>query len=283
MSKGKEYTRNVLIAVFYGITSALGIQLLLQPSMLYTGGVMGLAQLIVNLLQRFANINSEVYVWYALINIPLVILAWKRLGKKFTIFTILAVLSASLFILFIPLTPITKDPVLASIFGGILTGVGIGICFRYDFSTGGTDIIALFIQKTTGSTVGQISFGVNAVIILIAGIVFGWKPALYSIISIYVCNLVVDKMYIQQQKITAVIYSKHIDEISEELIKGINRGITMDHNLKGAYSGDQIGSITIVLTKYQLFFVKQTVTRIDPNAFINIQPTIGIMGKFNDN
>jgi uncharacterized membrane-anchored protein YitT (DUF2179 family) len=131
--------------------------------------------------------------------------------------------------------------------------------------------------------VGQVGFGVNAVIIVIAGIVFGWELALYSIVSIFITNIVIDRMYIQQQKITVIIYSHQIDDISKELLKTLNRGITMDYNLTGAYSGEQIGSMTMVLTKFQLFFVKQTVQKIDPNAFINIQPTIGVMGKFGDN
>lgn len=279
----KEYSTKIFAAIFYGITSAMGIQLLLQPAKIYTSGVMGASQLISNLLIKFTHVSTEVYLWYFLLNVPLVILSWLKLGKKFTVLSLISIVSASVFILFIPLHPITNDPMLASIFGGAMVGVGSGICFRYGFSTGGTDIIALIIQKNRGGTVGQVGFGVNAVIIVIAGIVFGWELALYSIVSIFITNIVIDRMYIQQQKITVIIYSHQIDDISKELLKTLNRGITMDYNLTGAYSGEQIGSMTMVLTKFQLFFVKQTVQKIDPNAFINIQPTIGVMGKFGDN
>lgn len=283
MAVFKEYSKKIFAAIFYGITSAIGIQLLLQPAKIYTSGVMGAAQLVVNLINKFSHLNTEVYLWYFLLNVPLIILSWKKLGKKFTVLSLVSIASASIFILFIPLHPITDDPMLASIFGGAMVGVGSGICFRYGFSTGGTDIIALIIQKSRGGTVGQVAFTVNAVIVFIAGIVFGWELALYTIISIFVTNIVIDRMYIQQQKITVIIYSHHIDDISKELLKTLNRGITLDHNLTGAYSGEQIGSMTMVLTKYQLFFVKQTVKKVDPSAFINIQPTIGIMGKFSDN
>lgn len=279
----KEYSTKIIAAIFYGITSAMGIQLLLQPAKLYTAGVMGASQLIVNLINKFTHMNTEVYLWYFLLNVPLVILSWRKLGKKFTILSLVSIASASIFILFIPLHPITNDPMLASIFGGAMVGVGTGICFRYGFSTGGTDIIALIIQKSRGGTVGQVGFIVNAVIIVIAGVIFGWELALYSIVSIFLTNIVVDRMYIQQQKITVTIYSHQIDDIAKELLKSLNRGITLDYNLTGAYSGEQIGSMTMVLTKFQLFFVKQTVQKIDPSAFINIQPTLGIMGNFNDN
>lgn len=279
----KEYSKKIFAALFYGITSAIGIQLLLQPSKIYTVGVMGASQLFVNLLIKFIHVNTQVYLWYFLLNVPLVILSWIKLGKKFTILSLISIASASIFILFIPLHPLTDDPMLASIFGGVMVGIGSGICFRYGFSTGGTDIIALIIQKSKGGTVGQVAFSVNAIIILIAGVVFGWELALYSIVSIFITNMVIDRMYIQQQKITVVVYSHEIDNISKELLKTLNRGITMDYNLTGAYSGEQIGSITMVVTKFQLFFVKQTVQKIDPKAFINIQPTIGIMGRFNDN
>ena len=279
----KDYYKSILAALFYGITSALGIQLLLQPAKLYTSGVTGASQLIVNLLEQFYHMNTPVYAWYALLNLPLIVLAWFKLGKKFTILSIISVVSASLFILIIPLFPITKDPLLSSIFGGILSGAGIGLCFRYGFSTGGTDIIALIVQRSTGHTVGQVSFAVNAVIITIAGFTFGWDLALYTIISIYITNVVVDKMYIQQQKITVTVYSHKIDDISQELLKTLNRGLTLDYHLQGAYSGEEIGSITMVLTKYQLFFAKKVIMNVDPAAFINIQPTMSISGKFNDN
>ncbi|GEO79801.1 hypothetical protein FD29_GL001382 [Companilactobacillus mindensis DSM 14500] len=279
----KDYYKSILAALFYGITSALGIQLLLQPAKLYTSGVTGASQLIVNLLNEFMNVNTPVYLWYALLNLPLIILAWFQLGKKFTILSIISVVSASLLILLVPLYPLTKDPLLSAVFGGILSGAGIGLCFRYGFSTGGTDIIALIVQRKTGRTVGQVSFAVNAVIIIIAGFSFGWDLDLYTIISIYITNMVIDKMYIQQQKITAIVYTHKVDEVSQELLKTLNRGLTLDYHLRGAYSGEEIGSITMVLTKYQLFFAKKVIMSIDPNAFINIQPTMSISGKFNDN
>lgn len=279
----KDYYKSILAALFYGITSALGIQLLLQPAKLYTSGVTGASQLIVNLLDQFMHVNTPVYAWYALLNLPLIILAWFQLGKKFTILSIISVVSASLLILLVPLYPLTHDPLLSAVFGGIMSGAGIGICFRYGFSTGGTDIIALIVQRKTGRTVGQVSFAVNAIIIIIAGFAFGWDLALYTIISIYITNMVIDKMYIQQQKITVIVYTHKVDEISQELLKTLNRGLTLDYHLRGAYSGEEIGSITMVLTKYQLFFAKKVIMSVDPEAFINIQPTMSISGKFNDN
>ncbi|WP_125763318.1 YitT family protein [Companilactobacillus hulinensis] len=279
----KKYYKSILAAMFYGVTSAMGIQLFLQPSKIYTSGVMGASQLVVNLLEQFAHVNTQVYLWYFIFNIPLVVVSWLKLGKKFTILSLIAIVSASICILFIPLHPVTNDPMLASVFGGVMTGVGIGICFRNGFSTGGTDVIALIVQKSTGRTVGQVSFAVNAMIVVVAGFVFGWELALYTMVSIYISNVLVDKMYIQQQKVTVVVYSHAIDKISKELLQSIHRGITLDYNLTGAYSGERIGSITMVLTKYELFFAKKVVLRIDPTAFINIQPTVEIKGNFSDN
>lgn len=283
MSIWKDYSEKILVAILYGLTSALGVQLLLQPAKIYTVGTMGAAQLIVNLIYKATNFNTEVYFWYFIINVPLIILAWLKLGKRFTIFSLLSIASASIFILFIPLHPITDDPMLASIFGGVMVGIGSGLVFRYGFSAGGTDIIALIIQKYRGGTVGQLGFIVNAIIVLIAGLAFGWELALYSIVSIFITNLMIDRMYIQQQKITVTVYSHMIDQISRQLLDTLHRGITIDYNLTGAYSGEKIGSMTMVVTKYQLFFIKKTVHKIDPAAFINIQPTLEIMGKFNDN
>lgn len=281
--KFNNYLRDIFAAIFFGITSAMGIQLLLQPAKIYTAGVMGAGQLISNLFAEFAKINSPVYLWYFIINVPIILIAWFKLGKRFTILSLIAVASSTIFIKFIPLNPITNDPMLASVFGGVMVGVGTGYCFRCGFSTGGTDIIALLVQKSTGKSVGEIGFYVNAIILSIAGVVFGWQLALYSIVSIYVTYLLVDKMYIQQQKITVTVYSHHIDDIAQELLKTVHRGVTLDHHLEGGYSGEQIGSATMVLTRYQLFFVRDAVAKIDSDAFINIQPTMSIMGNFFDN
>jgi Uncharacterized conserved protein len=119
----------VLAAVFYGITSAMGVQLLLQPTKIYSAGVMGFAQLIPNLLEKFLGLQTGVYFWYILLNIPLILIAWLKLGKRFTILSLLAVVVSAVFIKFIPLMSITKDPILASIFGGVLVGIGCGVCF----------------------------------------------------------------------------------------------------------------------------------------------------------
>lgn len=283
MEKIKDYTMGAIYATFYGITSAMGVQLLLQPTKIYTSGTMGFSQLIPNLLEKFAGIHTGVYFWYFILNLPIILVAWKRLGKRFTILSMLAVVTSSIFMKVIPLYTLTKDPMLASIFGGLLVGVGCGVCFRQGFSAGGTDIIALIIQKSTGKPVGQMGFLVNTCIIVIAGIVYGWELALYSIVSIYMTSVLVDKMYSQQQKITVTIYSHNIDVLAKALLKTIKRGITLNHNLEGGYSGNRIESATMVLTRYQLFFVRNVVKKVDPEAFINIQPTMMVMGNFEDN
>lgn len=162
-------------------------------------------------------------------------------------------------------------------------GAGVGMCFRAGFSTGGTDIIVLVVQKITGKSVGQLGFIVNGIILLVAGLVYGWELALYSLVSIYVTTKVIDLFYIQQYKLTVTIYTKKEKEVVDSLIKSQMRGVTIGRNLYGGYTNEPLSSITTVISKHELLIVKKNVMDIDPEAFVNIQPTVEVMGNFYDN
>ena len=272
----------VVATIGYGLLAGIGINSFLTPAKVYSAGVTGLSQLLSATGTDFLGINIKISTWVLLINLPLIFLSWKKLGKKFTFYSLLAVLSSSFFIRIIPSYKITDNILLASIFGGILTGAGVGFCFRLGFSTGGTDIIILVIQKMTGKSVGQLGFILNGIILFMAGIMYGWEMALYSLISIYATTKVLDLFYIQQYKLTVNIFTKKEKEVVQGLLENNLRGVTVNANLRGGYTNEELSSIVTVISKQELFFIKKVILDIDPDAFVNVQPTIEVMGKFID-
>lgn len=275
--------KRVIATIFYGVLAAVGVNMFLAPTNIFSGGVTGLSQLLSSVGLDFLNINISIATWVLLINLPLAILSWVKLGKKFTIYTIVAVVLSSVFMRIIPVVQITDNKILAAIFGGVLTGAGVGLCLREGFSTGGTDIIVLVVQKLTGKSVGQVGLLLNGAIVLCAGLIYGWEQSLYSLIAIYASTKIMDMFFIQQHKLTVTIYTKKGDEMAKNLLSSNLRGVTIGRGFLGGYTKEEMDSVVTVISKHELLFVKKAVSEVDKDAFVNVQPTVDVIGKFLDN
>ena len=142
----KKVLQRIGIILLYGILAGIGVNCFLTPAKVYSGGVTGLAMLLSSIGNDFIGVNIDISAWVLIINLPLLYLSWKKLGNKFTIYSLFAVISDSLFIKVIPETLITENIFLAAIFGGALTGVGSGLCFRAGFKTAGILLVILGIS-----------------------------------------------------------------------------------------------------------------------------------------
>ncbi|WP_157456701.1 YitT family protein [Carnobacterium maltaromaticum] len=282
MRINKKMGVQIFVALLFGLLNSVGINLFLSPATLYGSGVTGIAQLLSSVLGTTVLGMSSIAVWSFLLNVPLIILAWKNLGRRFTLLTLFTVFSSSFFINLLPVITITNNLVLAAIAGGVLTGIGIGLCLRYGFSTGGVDIVALVMQKRNGRSIGQLGMIINGIILLMAGVLYGWELAIASLLSIYVATKMIDLFYIHQSKVTVTIYTRKTNEIVNLLVNHSIRGITVIENAYGGYTKEKVDSVTTVVTKYDLFFVKSIVKECDLEAFVNIQPTIEVVGKYDD-
>lgn len=267
-------------AVAYGLLAGAGLNLFLTPAGIYSSGVNGAAQLLAAVSTQLFGTSVTVAVWILLLNLPLLVLSWLKLGRSFTFYTLLAVIGSSFFLQLFPRQSITSNLLLAAVFGGLLTGAGVGLCLRAGFCTGGTDIIVLVLQKSTGQTVGQIGLVVNGLIVAAAGFLFGWEMALYSLVSIYVSTVMLDRFYLQQYKVTAMIVTAKGEEMTAALLAGNIRGLTVLPQALGGYSRQQRCVIWTVISQYELFFVRHIIQRTDPQAFVNIQPTSEVLGRF---
>ena len=274
-----ELIKKSIIVIFAGLVIAVALNLFLIPANVFSAGVNGMAQLLSGVLLQSFDITLDTGILIFLMNIPIAILGWIKLGKSVTIFSLLTVLSVTVMTLIIPVGQVTDNPLMNGIVGGVLTGVAVGITMKYGFSTGGMDIVSLVLSKTTGRTVGSLMLVINLFIIGTAGFVFNWESALYTIISIFCTTQVVDKIHTSHQKVTAFIITSKQEEVIHSIQTEILRGMTLLPGT-GVYSRKETSVIMIVVTKYELYALEQAVYLADQNAFINIMPTQTVLGAF---
>ena len=276
----EKYDEKVSASLLYGFLSAIAVNFFFQPGHVYSSGATGLAQILSVLSQRFIGFTIPVSLTFYAINIPLMIVAWYQIGHKFTIFTFITVSMSSLFIQLVPVVTLTNDPIMNALFGGVVMGTGIGFALRSNISSGGTDIVSLTIRKRTGKNVGSISFFVNGTIMLIAGLTFGWKYALYSMITIFVSSRVTDAVFTKQKRMQAMIVTSHPDAIVEKIHKKLNRGATIIHNSEGTYNHQEKAVLLTVITRAEFNEFKYIMKKADPQAFITISENVHIIGYF---
>ena len=276
----EKYTEKVSASLLYGLLSSIAVNFFFQPGHVYSSGATGLAQVLSALSVRTLGFEIPVSLTFYAINIPLLIMAWYKIGHKFTIFTFITVTMSSLFIQVMPHVTLTEDPLINAIFGGLVMGTGIGFALRNNISSGGTDIVSLTIRKRTGKNVGSISFLVNGTIMLIAGLTFGWKYALYSMITIFVSSRVTDAVFTKQKRMQAMIVTSQPDAIIEKIHKKLHRGATIIHNAEGTYNHQEKAVLLTVITRAEFNEFKYIMKKADPQAFITISDNVHIIGRF---
>jgi len=212
-------------------------------------------------------------------NIPILILGYKHIGGKFIILTSLAVLGLSLFLDVIPVRPAVDDLLLASVFGGVLNGVGLGLVLRAGGSTGGTDVIGVIANRKLSLSIGEVLMGFNAVIVGISAVLFDLSSALYTLIGMFVAARVLDTMQTSRGKKNVLIVSAKPDDVANAINTKLQRGVTFLHG-EGAYAHSQRKIILCVLTRYELAQLKEVVLDIDPEAFMTISDTNEVIGRF---
>ncbi|UTB75466.1 hypothetical protein A4W74_01575 [Latilactobacillus curvatus] len=275
----KGNSKKIIIAMVYGFLAAVSVNLFLIPAKTYSSGVTGIAQLLTSLVSYMGG-SLSVAMLVFILNVPLLILAWFKINHQYAIFSIVAVFTSVLFLKVIPVPvhPIVTERFAGALFGGALIGLGVGLCFKAGFSTGGTDVIVTLVGRLTGKRVGVVNNIINGMIILAAGIFFGWGAALYSIVEIFVSSLLMDYIYIQQQKVTVTIFTKRPEELKKRMRDFIHGATELDGT--GLYTNQETTVIMTVVSKYDLTELKRVVKDADPNAFVNIQPTMNLWGKF---
>lgn len=270
-------------AVVYGVFSSFALNFFYQPGHIYASGATGLAQVISELVLRgMGHEYLPISLTIVLVNVPLIILAWRNLGAQFTVYTVITIAMSSVFIHFVPVTVLTHDPVTNAVFGGAIMGFGVGNAMKSGISSGGTDIVSLTIRRKTGRTVGSLSFIINGAIVFTAGLLFGWEYMLYSMIGIFVSSRVQDVVFTRQKRLQVMIVTKNPELVTEKLFEHGRHGVTVINNVEGAYSHEKQTVLLTVITMYEYQDFKSVMQKYDPRAFVSISENVRVLGKFSE-
>lgn len=257
--------RRIFMIVIGAVFMAVGLELFLIPNLLLDGGIVGISII----LSHLTGVELGLFIF--LLNIPFFYLGYKQIGKTFALSTMLGitVLSVSTYLLH-PVERFTSDLLLATVFGGIVLGIGIGLVIRYGGSLDGTEILAILFNKTTPLSVGEIIMFFNLIIFTIAGFVFTWEQAMYSVLAYFIAFKTIDIVIEGFDESKSVyIISDYVDEVGQAIMDRLGRGVTYLHG-EGAYTGDNKKIIFTVITRLEEAKLKTIVEDIDIHAFLAI-------------
>jgi len=260
----KITTRTIMVAIG-AIIMAVGLELFLVPNHIMDGGIVGVSIIASHLL------SLPLGIFIFVLNLPFIFLGYKQIGKTFALSTGLGITVLSLTTIFLHnLQPFTTDTLLATVFGGIILGIGVGIVIRYGGSLDGTEILAILFNRKSPFSVGEIIMFFNLLIFTIAGFVFTWEQAMYSIMAYYIAYKMID-IVIQGMEESKSVYiiSDEIDEIGQTIMDRLGRGVTFLHG-EGAYTGNDKKVIFTVITRLEESKLKSIVAEIDAHAFLAI-------------
>lgn len=277
----------MLACILGELIAAFSLNYFIVPLGLYSGGSMGVCQLIRTLLQTWGGLSFGDYdiagILYFLSNIPILLYARGILGRKFVLKTVVCTMAFSLFYSVIPApsTMVVNDTLTACLLGGILTGVGSGLVLTCGGSGGGLDVIGLCLSKKGSRfTVGRFSMTFNAFLYALCLILFTPETAIYSVIYNFASAMVVDKAHQQNISVQALIFTRAGErELGRVIMDELGRGVTWWEGV-GAYTGENVHVLCVCLSKYEIEELFHTVHEMDPHAFITLQEGVRIYGNF---
>lgn len=255
--------------------NAITFRSLIMPGRLLSGGVVGIALLLNQLLGLPVGLQTLIY------NIPIFIVGYRYLGRRFILLSIWGVATFSFLTDNIQIPRATSDLLLTAVFGGVLGGIADGIILRRGGSTGGFDIIGLIVARRFGVSIGQVFLTFNAIIIVLSAITNSLELAMYTLIMIYVATRVINTIQeTAPRRVMLVISSKH-QEIAARIMSELRRGVTYLQG-GGAYTEQTFRVLMCVVTRYELVDLRGLIHEIDPGAFAVILDASDVMGQFNN-
>ncbi|MBF4501530.1 YitT family protein [Savagea sp. SN6] len=258
---------------------AMGLNFFLINANVYSSGFAGVAQLISTVAQQFLGLNWGTGLLLLVLNIPVLILGWFKVGKGFTIYSIISVGFTTFFLEILPVISLTDDIILNAVAGGTLIGVGIGITMKLGASTGGMDIVVMLLARSKDRPVGMYFFTMNAVIVFCAGLLFEPANALYTMVGLYLTSKVIDAIHTSHEKLTVFIITENGEALQKAIHERMVRGITVMPAM-GAYTKREKDMLYLVVTRYELYDLEQIIKEIDPFAFTNVVQTVNVFGFF---
>lgn len=270
--------KNVVFVLLGAAIYAFGIVNFNIENDLSEGGVTGVTLIL------FALFHIDPGLSNIIINIPLLLIGWRLLGRNMLIYTIIGTAAFSFFMwfflhFFMLNIPLKEDMILAVLFAGVFSGVGIGIIFRYGGTTGGSDIAARLGDRYIGWSVGKTFFIIDCAVIASSLVYLDYREAMYTLVAVFIASRVID--FIQEGAYAAkgaTIISEKNEEIAAKISYDLNRGATLLRG-KGGFTGDEKDVLYCVVSRNEIFRLKNMVKQVDPQAFVTISDVHDVLGE----
>jgi uncharacterized membrane-anchored protein YitT (DUF2179 family) len=265
-------TREIFLVIGAALAS-IGLEIFLIPNNIVDGGVVG-----ISIMTSYLT-GLPFGVFIIILNLPFFFIGYKQIGKTFALSTSFAVVCLAIGVTLLkPFPSLTHDVLLASVFGGIINGMGVGLIIRNGGSLDGTEAIAIILDKRSSFSIGEIVMIFNLFILSAAGFVYGWDRAMYSLIAYFIAFKVIDITVegIDESK-GVIIISENYEDIAEALIDRLGRGVTLLDG-KGGYKGLATNVIYVVVTRLEIAKLKSIVHGFDENALVTIS-SVEVSGK----
>jgi len=265
--------KRIVFIIIGAILVGIGLEVFLVPNNIIDGGITGISII----LSHLTGIKLGIFLFF--LNVPFLLFGYENIGKTFTLSTLLGVAAMSLSTVFLhSVPPVTDDPFLSAVFGGIILGIGVGLVIRYGGSLDGTEIVAIVFNKKLPFSVGETIMFFNIFILGSAGFVFGWEQAMYSMIAYFIAYKMIDitMLGLDESYAVWIISNKH-EEIGEALLNRLGRGVTYLDG-QGGYTLDDKKIIFCVITRLEEAKLKAIIEDIDNKAFLAVGPVNTVKG-----
>ena len=275
----KKEAKRVVFGLAGAIIMAVNIKTFVRAGGLYPGGFNGVTLLIQTVFQRFLGIALPFTLVNLLLNAVPTIVCFKAIGKKFTVSSAMIIVLTSILTDIIPSQPITQDILLIAVFGGLINGFAVRLCLMGGTSGGGTDFIAIYFAEKKNKDVWNFILLGNGCVLVIAGILFGWDKALYSIIFQFTSTQIIHMLHTAYKKETLFIVTDCPDAVYQEIYEVTNHSAT-EFAATGCYSNEGRKMLYSVVSSAEAKVLVTRVRKADPKAFINVIKTDFLEGHF---
>lgn len=269
----------LIVVVIAAFIMAMNILTFVNAGGLYPGGAQGLTIIIIRVAAKYFGLNIPYTPINLIINAIPIYIGFRFIGKKFTLFSLIMVFMNGVFVDILPVHSVTHDPLLIAVFGGIVNAVAITMCLDVDATSGGTDFISIFLSQRKGIDAFPIILAGNVILLAIAGLLFGWDKALYSMIFQYVSTQALHVLYRTYQQKTLFIITDVPDEICKLIYAQSSHGATLIDG-EGSFGHENKKIVYSIVSASDTRKLIPMIKELDSHAFVNSIRTEEIMGNF---
>jgi uncharacterized membrane-anchored protein YitT (DUF2179 family) len=275
----RSHFKSIVLTIASAFLMAFSLKVFIEAGDLFPGGFTGITVIIQRLAKEYLNIAIPFGPLYILLNAYPTILVYKYIGKWFTRYSMIHIVLVSIFVAVIPPLALTYDVFLIAIFGGVLTGVGVSLALIGNASTGGSDFIALYISNKTNQSAWHYIFYGNVTLLIIAGLLFSWEQALYSMIFQFVSTQTINTLHKRYRLMALTMFTAIPEQVIDTILEHSRHGVTKLWG-EGGYTKEPRAMVYMVITAYELDEVISLARKADPKIFIDTSYIEKVYGRF---